>query len=83
MNCQPVSSPKRSSSLILALFLVFVLAMLSGCAGNSSSNTTAALEAKNINLIFVASPDLAYQAPGDIQPDTANITSQGLTAPLF
>jgi len=57
--------------------------MLSGSSGDSPSSTTAVLDAKNINLFFVASPDLAYQAHGDIQPETANLTSQGLTAPLF
>ena len=31
-----------------------------------------------INLIFVVSEDLAYQSPGDVNPYTANLTSQGL-----
>jgi hypothetical protein len=45
--------------------------------------TNAALSADNINLIFVVSPDLAYQTPGDINPDTANLTNQGLQRSLL
>ena len=35
------------------------------------------LNAANINLIFVVSGDLAYQAAGDVSPQTANLTNQG------
>jgi len=41
-----------------------------------------ALSPNNVNLIFVVSPDLAYSTPGDVQPDTANLTSQGLQRSL-
>lgn len=34
-------------------------------------------------LIFVLSADLAYSEPGDIDPDTANLTSQGLQRSLM
>ena len=62
-------------------------------ASNSGGSTTAtlnicvtapvpALSADNINLIFVVSEDLAYQAAGDINPNTANLTSQGLQRAL-
>jgi ABC-type transport system substrate-binding protein len=67
-------------SVVWSLFLILALALLAGCAGSSGSNTSAALSSDNINLIFVVSPDLAYQTPGDIKPDTANLTNQGLTA---
>ena len=41
------------------------------------------LSAANLNLIFVVSGDLAYQAAGDINPQTANLTSQGLNRSLL
>jgi hypothetical protein len=44
---------------------------------------TAPLSADNLNLIFVVSPDLAYSAPGDINPATANLTNQGLQRSLL
>lgn len=66
-------------SIVWSLFLVLALTLLAGC---SDSNSTTALSAENINLIFVVSPDLAYHTPGDIQPDTANLTSQGLNRSL-
>jgi hypothetical protein len=61
-------------------------------ASNSTGNTTAALtitvnpaplSADNINLIFVVSEDLAYQASGDVNPRTANLTSKGLQRSLL
>ena len=65
--------------------LVFLMGLLifssSGCG--DGSNTTAALSADNLNLIFVVSPDLAYSASGDVDPDTANLTNQGLQRSLL
>lgn len=61
--------------------LILIIALLAGCGSNSSSAT--ALSANNINLIFVVSPDLAYNTPGDIQSDTANLSSQGLNRSLM
>jgi len=61
-------------------------------ASNTGGSTTAtltitvnptALSANNINLIFVVSEDLAYQASGDVNPLTANLTSQGLQRSLL
>jgi hypothetical protein len=61
-------------------------------ASNSTGSTTAALtitvnpaplSADNINLIFVVSQDLAYQASGDVNPITTNLTSQGLQRSLL
>lgn len=64
------------------LFLVLAL-VLSGCGGSSySPDSTAPLSADNINLIFVVSPDLAYQTPGDVDSVTANLTNQGLQRSL-
>ena len=48
-------------SVVWPLLLVFALTLLAGCGGGSSPDSTAPLSADNINLIFVVSPDLAYQ----------------------
>ena len=52
----------RSLLLILALTL-----LAAGCGGGGGSDSgpsaTFPLDPGNINLIFVVSPDLAYQAP--------------------
>ena len=66
-------------SVVRSLFLVLVLTLLVG----SSPNSAAPLSADNLNLIFVVSPDLAYHAPGDINPSTANLTNQGLQRSLL
>jgi len=71
----------KSVTVAWSLFLILALTLLAGCAGDSSPGTTA-LSASNVNLVFVVSPDLAYNTPGDIQPDTANLTSQGLNRSL-
>jgi hypothetical protein len=65
-----------------SLFLVLALTLLAGCGG-SVSNTTTQLSADNINLIFVVSPDLDHPEYGDINPDTANLTNQGLQRSLL
>ena len=76
-------------SLVLSLFLVLALTLLAGCGGSSSSPQASLpadpppLSAGNLNLIFVASEDLAYQASGDINPTTANLTNQGLQRSLL
>jgi len=66
--------------------LVFLMGMLifslSGCGGGSSP-TPASLDADNINLIFVVSPDLAYDPLGDINSTTANLSNQGLQRSLL
>ena len=76
-------------TIALSLFLTITLTLLAGCGGSSSSPqssappTPAALSASNVNLIFVVSEDLAYQAPGDINSSTANLTNQGLQQALM
>jgi hypothetical protein len=74
----------KRNFVLWSLFVILALTLLAGCASNSGShpNTNAPLSADNVNLIFVVSPDLAYNTPGDIQPDTANLTSQGLNRSL-
>lgn len=71
--------------VVRTLFLILALTCFTACSSGSgsSSDLTVPLDAKSVNLIFVASPDLAYQAPGDISPDTANLTSQGLQRSLM
>jgi len=72
----------KINSIVWSLFVILALTLLAGCGGSSDSHQNSALSADNINLIFVVSPDLAYNTPGDIQPDTANLTSQGLNRSL-
>jgi len=72
----------RIAFILRSLSLVLILTLLAGFAGAPNS-TSAALDANNVNLIFVVSPDLAYQAPGDVNPDTANLTAQGLQRSLL
>ncbi len=67
------------------LFLVVALTLFAGCgdsSGSAPAPTPAPLSANNINLIFVVSEDLAYQARGDINPVTANLTNRGLRRSL-
>src|ERR1039458_6144014 len=69
-------------------FLVLALTLLAGCGSSFSPKsseppTPASLSANNLNLIFVASEDLAYQASGDVNPSTANLTNQGLQRSLL
>ena len=76
-------------TIALCIVHVLVLMVLAGCGGNGSPNPSpvppsppAPLSAKNVNLIFVASEDLAHHAAGDINLTTANLTSQGLQRSL-
>ena len=73
------------STVVRPLFLILALTLLPGCGGSSGPNappTPAPLSADNLNLIFVVSEDLAYQAPGDLNPSTANLTNRGLQRSL-
>ena len=69
--------------LVQWLFLLVAMMLPAGCGDGSGSNSAAPLNADNINLIFVTSPDLAYHAAGDVDPDTANLTGQGLQRSLM
>ena len=82
------SAAKRKLRASLVLALIYPLAVSVGLIGCRSLNSTqssapSALDENNINLIFVSSPDLDYHAPGDIQPDKANLTPQGLNRSLL
>ena len=50
---------------------------------SSGTGATAPLSAANLNLIFVVSSDLAFQATGDVSPQTASLTNQGLNRSLL
>ncbi len=75
-------------TVAFSLFLGLALMLLAGCGGSSFSpnplpaQPPAPLSSSNLNLIFVASEDLAYQASGDINPKTSNLTNQGLQRSL-
>lgn len=73
----------KRNSVVWSLLLMLAMTLLTGCAGSSGSHQNSALSADNINLIFMVSPDLAYQTPGDVNPDTANLTHQGLQRSLL
>jgi hypothetical protein len=52
-----------------------------GCGGNLSTaaqKAPAALAAATANLIFEVSEDLNHHSHGDVNPDTADLTPQGL-----
>jgi hypothetical protein len=76
---------------VRALFLALVFLPLAGCVTSITHNappppaspTPTPLAAGNINLIFVVSDDLEYQADGDVDPVTANLTAQGLQRTLL
>ena len=61
-------------------YLALTLILLTGCGGSGSSAppNPVPLSAEDINLVFVVSEDLAFQAQGDINPTTANLTDRGL-----
>ena len=69
---------------------VLFLLLFCGCGGTGNGSTPAPvtpapLSAANINLIFVVSEDLNYQASGDgdLNQSTGNLTSQGLQRSLL
>ncbi len=73
----------NKTSLVWLMFLVLALTLLTDCGGSPDPPTPAPLSADNLNLIFVVSEDLPYQAPGDINTKTANLTNQGLQRSLL
>jgi len=71
-------------SLGRSLTAAFLL-LSCGCGGHGSTPpvlTPAPLSAANLNLIFVVSEDSA-NTTGDVNPDTANLTNQGLQRSLL
>lgn len=72
----------KRSIVLWSLFLVLGLTLLAGCGDDSKTTVAGALSPDNINLIFVVTPDLTNNAAGDINPDTANLSNQGLNRSL-
>lgn len=60
--------------------------LLNGCGGSSQPAPTppapSPLSANNLNLIFVPSEDVSYQAYGDVNLKTGNLTNRGLQRAL-
>lgn len=74
----------RKLSLTLLLTpIALCVAALSGCGGSTVDAAPAPLSDQNTNLIFVLSPDLTYAAAGDVNPDTSNLSNQGLQRSLL
>jgi len=74
--------------LALTLLSTLALALLAGCGGNATTQSSEPtppnpLSSDNVNLIFVASQDLAFGVPGEMNPTTANLTDQGLQRALL
>jgi hypothetical protein len=65
------------------LALTLGLALLAGCSNSTIPRTSTPLSASNLNLVFVVSEDLAYNAIADMNPNTANLTNQGLERSLL
>jgi hypothetical protein len=78
---------RRSIVLLLLCAPTLGLTLLAGCGGSAPPDpptpTPAPLSANNLNLVFVVSEDLSYQASGDVNMKTANLTSRGLQRSLM
>jgi hypothetical protein len=67
----------------LLLLIVSAIVLMPGCGGSSENGSSALLDTRNVNLIFVVSPDLANDPLGDINPATASLNDQGLQRSLL
>jgi hypothetical protein len=65
-------------AVVIGAALLFAIYHFSGHSFSSQQQ-----QSGPINLIFVVSEDLAYQSSGDVNPNTANLSSQGLERSLI
>jgi hypothetical protein len=74
-----------ASADLRPLLLALLMVPFAGCGTPSSpvAPEPAPLSSDNINLIFVVSEDLTNNESNDINPVTANLTSQGLQRALM
>lgn len=85
-NERTLIASMQKSNLAPLLCVAVALTLLAGCGGSAASpaaQTPAPLSAADLNLIFVVSEDLAFNSPGDINPQTANLTNRGLQRSLM
>ena len=77
-------APVQRFSLLSFLSMI-VLLLLAGCGGSSTPAppVSSPLSATDVNLIFVVSEDISYQDPGDVNPNTSNLTNRGLQRALM
>ncbi|ACL16243.1 hypothetical protein [Methanosphaerula palustris] len=65
------------------IVLILGLMVLTGWGIGFFSGSTLQMSEKNVNMIFVITPDLANDPLGDINPDTANLNNQGFQRSLL
>lgn len=65
------------------IFLILGLMILTAWGLGFSPGSAPHLSEKNVNIICVITPDLANDPLGDINPDTANLNTQGLQRSLL
>jgi hypothetical protein len=73
----------KKNSIAGIIFLILGLMLLAGWGIGLFSVSPPPMSEKNVNLIFVITPDLAHDPLGDINPDTANLNNQGLQRSLL
>ncbi|HEY5211546.1 MAG TPA: zinc-ribbon domain-containing protein [Acidobacteriaceae bacterium] len=70
-------------AVVIGAVVLFAVIHYSGHFSGHSIGPQQQQQSGPINLIFVVSEDLAYQSQGDVNPNTANLTSQGLERSLL
>jgi hypothetical protein len=78
-NQSQSQNQNKTWAVVIGAAVLFALYYFSGHSGGSHQQP----QSGPINLIFVVSEDLAYQSQGDVNADTANLTSRGLERSLL